>query len=94
MAPLAFSRFMLAVIPPRHRQAGSGMFHSHQSWKAVEIGMPGMNWYDTFLNYCAAMCSYVQLFCFSKDVGIAGEESKFMDASPVTPKTRVLKVPR
>ena len=27
----------------------------------------------------------VQLFCLSKGVGMAGEESKFMDASPVTP---------
>ena len=42
LAPLAFSRFMLAVIPPHHRQAGSEVFHSHQSWRAVESGMPGM----------------------------------------------------
>ena len=42
VAPLAFSRFMLVVIPPRHRQAGSGVFHPHRSWRAVEIGLPGM----------------------------------------------------
>lgn len=58
VAPLAFSRFMLAVIPPHHRQAGSEVFHSHQSWRAVESGMPGMihSWY--FLIILELLCSY------------------------------------